>query len=188
MLDLVSTIPKWNARVDNYVVSIFGFVDKYLARDGSILFFYDDDRVWKEIKSYLENYNFKIQVCNCQQYTSHKSWIPKWKGKLSLNSTKASYIHRSSILKYLFICHRLSWTRFFSLCTRMEIFLFQGICNKDIFRMIMCSSTRPFKILWQCWIVVCLLELDMKSTLTLSNYFSLPCRLLGVWWWTSMFP
>ncbi len=37
-------------------------MDKYLARDGSILFFYDDDRVWKEIKSYLENYNFKIHL------------------------------------------------------------------------------------------------------------------------------
>ncbi len=60
MLDLVSTIPKWNVRVDNYVISIFGFVDKYLAWDSCVLFFYDDDRVLKEIKSYLENYNFKI--------------------------------------------------------------------------------------------------------------------------------
>jgi hypothetical protein len=43
VLDLVSTIPKWNARVDIYVVSIFGFVDKYFARDGSVLFFDNDD-------------------------------------------------------------------------------------------------------------------------------------------------
>ncbi len=62
VLDLVLTIPKWNAKVDNYVVSIFGFVDKYLARDGFVLFFYDDDRVLKKIKSYLESYNFKIHL------------------------------------------------------------------------------------------------------------------------------
>jgi hypothetical protein len=62
VLDLVLPIPKWNARVDNYVVSIFGFVDKCIARDGCILFFYDDDWVLKEIKSYLENYNFKIHL------------------------------------------------------------------------------------------------------------------------------
>lgn len=61
MFDLVSTIPKQSAKVDNYVVSIFGFTNKYLARDGSTLFFYDDDfRVLKDIKLYLENYKFKI--------------------------------------------------------------------------------------------------------------------------------
>ncbi len=43
------------------VVSIFGFVDKYLAKNGSIFLFYDDDfRVLRDIKSYLEDYNFKI--------------------------------------------------------------------------------------------------------------------------------
>jgi hypothetical protein len=61
VLDLVSSIPKWNVKVDNYIVPIFGFADKYVARDGSIFFFYDDDfQVLKNIKSYLENYNFKI--------------------------------------------------------------------------------------------------------------------------------
>ncbi len=39
VLDLVLSIPTWNAKVDNYVVSIFDFVDKYLTRDGSILLF-----------------------------------------------------------------------------------------------------------------------------------------------------
>ncbi len=61
LLDLLSNIPKWNAKVDNYVASIFRFANKYLARDGCILFFYYDDfRVLRDIKSYLENYNFKI--------------------------------------------------------------------------------------------------------------------------------
>ncbi len=33
-----------------------------------------------------------------------------------------------------------------------------------------------------------LLKLDTISTLTLSNCLSLPCHLLGVWWWASMLP
>jgi hypothetical protein len=61
LFDVVSNIPKWNAKVDNYVASIFGFVDKYVVRDGCILLFYDDDFcVLKDIKSYLENYDLKI--------------------------------------------------------------------------------------------------------------------------------
>jgi hypothetical protein len=39
VLDNVSTIPKWNAKVDNYVASIFGFANKYLVRDGCAFFF-----------------------------------------------------------------------------------------------------------------------------------------------------
>jgi hypothetical protein len=63
LLDHVSSIPKWNAKVDNYVASISKFVDKYLARDDCVLFFYDDDFcILKNIKSYLENYNFKIHL------------------------------------------------------------------------------------------------------------------------------
>jgi hypothetical protein len=42
VLDLVSIIPKWNVRMDNYVISIFGFADKYFTKDGSIFFYYDD--------------------------------------------------------------------------------------------------------------------------------------------------
>jgi hypothetical protein len=43
VLDIASTIPKWNAKVDNYVASIFGFADKYLVRDGYVLFFHNDN-------------------------------------------------------------------------------------------------------------------------------------------------
>lgn len=61
LLDPISNIPKWNARVNNYVTSIFKFADKYLVRDGCVFSFYNDDFwVVKDIKSYLENYNFKI--------------------------------------------------------------------------------------------------------------------------------
>jgi hypothetical protein len=59
VLDAILNIPKWNARVENYVVSIFGFAYKYLARNGFILLFYDDN-FHILIKSYMENYNFKI--------------------------------------------------------------------------------------------------------------------------------
>jgi hypothetical protein len=69
----------------------------------------------------------------------------------------------------------------------MEVFLFQGIHSKDTFWMMMCSSIGPFNIQWQCRGVACFFELNTRSTLTLSNCFSLPCRLLGIWWWTSMF-
>ncbi len=61
VLDNVLIIPKWNAKVDNYVTSIFGFANKYLVRDGCVFFFYNDNfGVLKDIKSYMENYNFKI--------------------------------------------------------------------------------------------------------------------------------
>ncbi len=61
LLEIISSIPKWNARIENYVASIFRFADKYLMRDGCILFFDNDDfHVLKIIKSYLENYKFKI--------------------------------------------------------------------------------------------------------------------------------
>lgn len=52
-----------SVRINNYVVSIFKFVDKHLVRDGSILLFYNDDfSVLRNIKSYMENYNFKIHL------------------------------------------------------------------------------------------------------------------------------
>jgi len=104
LLDLVSSIPKWNARVDNSVISIFEFVDKYFARDGSMLFFYNDDfRNLKDIKSHLENYNFKIHlkfvVVNNMHYTNPK--FHNKKVNLFCNTTKASSVHVSSILTYI---------------------------------------------------------------------------------------
>ncbi len=110
MLEHISSIPKWNAKVDNYVTSIFGFADNYLTRDGCVLFVYNDNFwVLKDIKSYLENYNFKIHskftVFNNMHCTNLEFLAKK---KHYLNSTKASYICVSSILTYLFICHKLS--------------------------------------------------------------------------------
>jgi hypothetical protein len=60
LLDLVFNIPKWNAKVDNYVASIFKFVNKYLTGDGRVLFFYNDNFFVLRHKVLKENYNFKI--------------------------------------------------------------------------------------------------------------------------------
>jgi hypothetical protein len=61
MLDPTSIIPPWNAKVDNYVVLIFELAKKYMARNGFIFLFHDDDfNVLRDIKSYLDNYGFII--------------------------------------------------------------------------------------------------------------------------------
>jgi hypothetical protein len=42
-------------------VFVFYFANKILTLDGDVLLFHlDDPRIFKEIKSYLENYNFQI--------------------------------------------------------------------------------------------------------------------------------
>ncbi len=126
------------------------------------------------------HYKFKIHSKFVVVNNMHRT-NPKFPNKKHyLNSTKASFIRVSSILTYCSICHRLSWARFFLLCTILEVLLFQGICNKETFKMMMCSSTIPPKILWWYQVMACLLELHMRSTLTFSNRFSLPCRLLEV--------
>ncbi len=53
----------WNRLVEDYVVSVFDFTNKFLLSDGAILFFHlNDIHVLKEIKSYLESYSFQIQM------------------------------------------------------------------------------------------------------------------------------
>jgi hypothetical protein len=67
------------------------------------LFFYDDFWILKDIKSYPENYNFKIHlkfiVVNNMHRTNPK--FPNKKVNIFWNSTKASCVHMSSILTYL---------------------------------------------------------------------------------------
>jgi hypothetical protein len=47
--------------MDNYIVSIFYFVEKFLAIDwGVLLFHFDDPCILKEIRSYLKSYKFWI--------------------------------------------------------------------------------------------------------------------------------
>jgi hypothetical protein len=49
----------WNRQVDDYVIFVFDFVDKFLASEGAILLFHPNDlHVFKEIRSYLESYSF----------------------------------------------------------------------------------------------------------------------------------
>ncbi len=85
--------------MDNYVVSIFGFVNMYFARDGFVLLFYHDDfHVLRNIKSYLEDYSFKIHskfvIINGMHYRNLE-FLTK-KVNLFLNSTKASHVCMSS--------------------------------------------------------------------------------------------
>lgn len=53
----------WTRLVEDYVVFVFNFADKFLASDGAILLFHLDNLcVFKEIKSYLKSYSFHIQM------------------------------------------------------------------------------------------------------------------------------
>jgi hypothetical protein len=64
-IPLVSTIHSkihfCNRKVDDYIASIFYFVEKFLAIDGAIFFFHLDD-LWilNEVRSYLESYRFQF--------------------------------------------------------------------------------------------------------------------------------
>ncbi len=101
--DLVSNIPKWNARVENYVASIFIFANLYFTKDGCVLFFlqwwlpsFGKHKVlFRELQ--LQN---SFEVYSCQQNASDKSWIPHEKGKHFWNSTKAYCVHVGLILTY----------------------------------------------------------------------------------------
>ncbi len=51
-----SNIPPWNRKVDEYIVAIFDFVQKFLASSNFVLLFHLDDlKVMKEVSSYLES-------------------------------------------------------------------------------------------------------------------------------------
>jgi len=53
----------WNNIVEDYVVSIFNFTNKFLTSDGVVLLFHLDDlHVLKEIRSYMESYSFQIRM------------------------------------------------------------------------------------------------------------------------------
>jgi len=53
----------WNKKVDEYIVGVFDFAHIFLAFDGVVLLFHLDDlKVLKEVKSYLESYDFKIRM------------------------------------------------------------------------------------------------------------------------------
>jgi hypothetical protein len=55
-----TTIPFRNYHINDYVYGIFGFANKYVEKNGTILIFYDDDpHVFKEIKS-LETNGYEI--------------------------------------------------------------------------------------------------------------------------------
>ncbi len=52
-------ISLWNMQDEDYIVSIFDFADKFLTLDGDVLLFHlDDPLIFKEIRLYLDSYNF----------------------------------------------------------------------------------------------------------------------------------
>ncbi len=52
-------VPSWNHHIDVY--GVFGFANKYMERNGTILIFHvDDPCVLKEIKSFLDTNGYEI--------------------------------------------------------------------------------------------------------------------------------
>ncbi len=86
---------------------LFPFLDLWtniLQGMHSSFFFYDEEFwVLRDIKSYLENYNFKIHSKFVVLKSMHRTNLefPNKKVNLLWNSTKASCVHVSSILTYL---------------------------------------------------------------------------------------
>jgi hypothetical protein len=89
---LVSTpptvVPSWNHHIDKYVYEIFGFTNKYMENNGTILIFHDDNpRMLKDIKSFLDTNGYEIHfrwaIINSLLRMSNgikgKMVIPLWK-------------------------------------------------------------------------------------------------------------
>jgi hypothetical protein len=57
LVSIPSTIvPSWNRHINTYVYGIFGFANKYMEDNGTIIIFHDDDpHILKEIKSLETN-------------------------------------------------------------------------------------------------------------------------------------
>jgi hypothetical protein len=79
LLDPLYSIPKWNARVENYVVSIFWFADLYLARDGCLVFLQwqlHGSKRHQVVSRKLQLQN-SFKVCSDQQNASTKFPVKK---------------------------------------------------------------------------------------------------------------
>jgi hypothetical protein len=54
-------IPPWNQKVNEYIVFIFDFVEKFLDFDDFLLLFYlNDCKLLKEDRCYLKSYGFQF--------------------------------------------------------------------------------------------------------------------------------
>ncbi len=54
-------IPSWNHHINNHVYKIFGFANKYMEKNGTIIIFHDDNpHILKEIKSFLNLNGYEI--------------------------------------------------------------------------------------------------------------------------------
>jgi len=90
-------VPSWNCHIDNYVYEIFGYANKYMENNGTILIFHDDNlRILKEIKSFLDTNGYEIHfrwvVINSLLQTSNGI-----KGKMVIPLLNCIYIPCYSI-------------------------------------------------------------------------------------------
>lgn len=75
-----SIIPPWNTKIHNYVMFIFGFVNKYLASTSNVLLLHDDNHQGLRDIVLLHNYNYKIHS--------------KWAIANSLHCTSPEFLSR----------------------------------------------------------------------------------------------
>jgi hypothetical protein len=63
VFDPTSMIPIWNQSLGDYVESIFFFIEHFLSKKGGIILFYLNDlQMQKEIVSFVDAYEFTINL------------------------------------------------------------------------------------------------------------------------------
>jgi hypothetical protein len=63
VFNLASMIPIWNHSLEDYMETIFFFVERFFFKRGRIILFYPNDlRVQKEIASFVDVYKFTIKL------------------------------------------------------------------------------------------------------------------------------
>jgi hypothetical protein len=61
--DPISMIPIWNWSLEDYVETIFFFVECFFSKKGKVILFYPNDLwVQKEIASFVDAYEFTIKL------------------------------------------------------------------------------------------------------------------------------
>ncbi len=130
-----SKIPIWNKQVDDYIISIFNFVEKFLTTNGVVLLFHLNDlQVVKEIRSYLGSYKFQIHmkqaIVNSFPFTSTEN--PSILGLIIFSHLKIfSYEMLQTLLKQITLLVRdlndTSFARRSFFSSLFEDFLQKGI-------------------------------------------------------------
>ncbi len=101
-------VPRWNKFDDDFMLSMFGFVNNYLEWNGYMVLFHEDSpRITKNIKSFLKNNNFKILRCwtiaNSLQCSNTKFIGKKVIYSTNLNTLVLALHHSLLIVSLFFI-------------------------------------------------------------------------------------